>query len=175
MTNEITWSYSIVVVLFSCVTSYFVFLLVEVIWGDFLKDFLVTNYQLDHYFNINLILFIGLILIFLISLLINLLSLPRFTLTSRLIANIFSFAYTLLFLFFISWISIIIVYDKQYSQLDLITQINLSAYFFCIFAIYILPEPIWFWNIALFIYHAILIILIKLFLIRKNLRKDIWR
>jgi len=164
----LTWGHAISIGTISGLGTYFLFLFLEIIWGDMLKDVLISGMEQAEYFNINLILLIGLAFVFFISFLTNILILGNYTLGSRLLSNFFAIIYTIIILFFISWLSIIIIYKEQYSQLDLISQINLSTHFYCIFAVYVLSDPTMFWIIAIMIYHVIFIILIKLFLIKKR-------
>lgn len=168
MQDKISWSYATILSLISGGASFFIFFFVEIIRGDILKDTLDSGYQLEQYFNINIIIWTGILAVFGISLLINIVALQKYALGPKIASNIGAMIYTFIVLFMISSLSVIIVYSKEYSQLDLGTQISLSVQFFSLFSIYILPYPTLFWFIALFIYHIILIIFIRFFYYEKR-------
>lgn len=165
--EDISWSYSIFVSIFMAMVGYFIFLFIEVLWGDTLKDALDKDYQLERYFNINVIIFSGLGLIFGISIFINVVFLGNYKLGPKLVSNLSALVLTLVLLFTLSGISIITTYSSEYAQLDLGGQIRASTNFYSFYSIYILANPTWFWLIALIIYHGILIVFIKYLYARK--------
>jgi len=168
----ISWSYATIISLFSALVGYFVFLFIEIPMGDTLKDTLDAAYQLGQYFNINLIIFLGLIIIFAISFVLNILFLREYQLGPKLLSNFLVLILTCILLFVISGISVITKYSDTYSQLDLLAQIKASENYYSFFSIYILPNPTWFWFIALIMYNFILIIFIKfLYIKKKNVRR----
>lgn len=171
MLNNLSWFQAIILSIIAFTTSFFIFLFLQVIWGDILKDTLSKNYQSGLYFNINVILIIGLIFVFLVSILINSFILRDYTLKSKFIANSFSLVLTFIILFGLSWLLIVIFYPDLYDDLNVGEKVKLSTYFFAIFSVYILPTPVLFWMIGLMIYHAILIIFIKVFFIKKSRRR----
>ena len=116
--------------------SFFVFLFLEIIFGDALKSTLDADYQAEMYLNINIILYLGLFFVFLSSSIVNILTLRKYAFEPKFISNLFAFIFTCIILFFISWISIVIVYDDLYHELDTIGQINLAPNFYCLFYIY---------------------------------------
>lgn len=164
---SVSWSYAIFISLFSALVGYFVFLFIEVPLGDTLKDVLDVEYQLGRYFNINLIIFLGLFAIFGISFGLNLLFLKEYKLGPKIISNLLVLFSTCIVLFGLSGISIITTYSSEYSQLDVGAQIGASLNYYCFYSIYILPNPAWFWLIALLVYHNILIVFIKFLYIKK--------
>jgi hypothetical protein len=147
--------------------GYFIFLFIQIILGDTLKDALDKEYQLERYFNINVIIFSGLAAIFGISIFINVVFLGNYKLGPKLVSNLATAFLTLILLFALSGISIITTYSSEYSQLDLWGQIRASTNFYSFYSIYILANPTWFWLIALIIYHGILIVFIKYLYARK--------
>lgn len=165
---SVSWSYAIFVSLFSALVGYFIFLFVEVPLGDTLKDILDVEYQLGKYFNINLIIFLGLFAIFVISFGLNLLFLKNYKLGPKIVSNLSVLFLTCVVLFALSGISIITTYSSEYSQLDVASQISASLNYYSFYSIYILPNPTWFWLIALLIYHSILIVFIKLLYVKKT-------
>jgi len=169
--EEISWGYAIFISLFSALIGYFIFLFIEVPYGDTLKDILDQEFQSEQYLNINIIIFSGLLIILAISILLNLIFMRTYKLGPRLLSNVITLCLTLVILFALSGISIIIVYRETYSQLDLVTQIGASLNFYAFYAIYLLPNPTWFWMIALIIYHCFQIIFIKVFYVRKPKRR----
>ena len=150
--------------------GYFIFLFIEVPLGDTLKDTLDAQYQLEQYFNINLIVFLGLFAILGISIFLNIIFLRQYALWPKILSNLSVLILTLVFLFAISGISIITTYSNEYSQLDLATQISASLNYYIFYSIYILPNPTWFWVIALIVFHSILIIFIKFFYVKKTVK-----
>ena len=139
--------------------------------GDTLKDTLDAEYQLGQYFNINLIIFLGLIIIFAIGFALNILFLREYQLEPKIISNVLTLVLTCILLFAISGISVITKYSDTYSQLDLLAQIKASENYYSFYSIYILPNPTWIWFIALYIYNIILIFFIKfLYIKKKNVR-----
>jgi len=168
LVKDLSWSQATILSLLSGLVSFFIFLFSEVIFGDMLKDVLDATYQAEMYFNINVILYLGLGFVFLSCLLVNLLTLRKYTLGSRTISNAFVLMYTVVILFFISWGSIVVEYSSLYQNLTVINQINLAPHFYGLFSIYILPNPVYFWIFGFIIYHFILIFFIKLCFVRKK-------
>jgi len=167
-----SWYQATILSLVFGLVSFFIFLFLEIIFGDTLKSTLDVDYQAEMYLNINIILYLGLIFVFISSSIVNIFTLRKYAFEPKLISNLFVLIFTCIILFFISWISIVIVYDDLYQELDTIGQINLAPNFYCLFSIYILPNPVYFWILGFIIYHLTLIIFIKLFFIKKpNIRK----
>ena len=166
--SDISWLQAIILSIISLTEGFFLFLFLQVIWGDVLKDMLTENYQSGIYFNINLIIIIGVIFVFVISILTNLFIFRDYTLQSKLISNIFALIITFIGLFFLSWICIVLFYPELYSDLSIMEKLRLSSYFFAIFAIYLLPSPVLFWQLGLLIYHLTLIIFIRFFFKKKH-------
>ena len=164
---SVSWSYAVFISLFSALVGYFVFLFIEVPLGDTLKDVLDVEYQLGRYFNINLIIFLGLFAIFGISFGLNLLFLKEYKSGPKIVSNLSVLFLTCIVLFALSGISIITAYSSEYSQLDVASQIRASLNYYSFYSIYILPNPAWFWIIALIIYHGILVVFIKFLYVKK--------
>ena len=164
---SVSWTYAIFISIFSALVGYFIFLFIEVPLGDTLKDVLDVEYQLGNYFNINLIIFLGLFAIFGISFGLNILFLKEYKLGPKIVSNLSVLFLTGIMLFGLSGISIITKYSSEYSQLDLASQIRASLNYYCFYSIYILPNPAWFWLIALLIYHSILVVFIKFLYVKK--------
>ena len=172
MVKGFSWYQATILSLVFGLVSFFVFLFSEIIFGDALQSTLDVDYQAEKYLNINIILYLGLFFVYLASSIVNIFTLRKYAFEPKLISNLFVFAFTCIILFFISWISIVIVYDDLYQELDTIGQINLAPNFYCLFSIYILPNPVYFWILGFIIYHLTLIIFIKLFFIKKpNIKK----
>jgi len=170
--KELSWYQATIFSLISGLTSFFVFLFMEIIFGDTLKSILDVGYQSERYFNLNLILFIGLFFVFFASFIINYFTLRKYETQPKLISNIFILGFTCVILFFVSWLSIVSVYSDIYQQLTIGEQIKLSPYFWCIFSIYILPNPVYFWILGMLLYHFILIIFIKFFFVKKTTERN---
>lgn len=164
---SVSWTYAIFISLFSALVGYFIFLFTEVPLGDTLKDLLDAEYQLEKYFNINLIIFLGLFAIFGISFGLNILFLKEYKSGPKIVSNLLVLFLTCIVLFGLSGISIITTYSSEYSQLDVGAQIGASLNYYCFYSIYILPNPAWFWLIALLIYHSILVVFIKFLYVKK--------
>lgn len=172
LVKKISWYQATVLSLLFGLVSFFVFLFLEIIFGDILKDALDAEYQAEMYLNINIILYLGLFFVWLSSSIVNILTLRKYAFEPKFVSNLFVLTFTCIILFFVSWISIVIVYDDLYQELDIAGQIRLAPNFYCLFSIYILPNPVYFWILGFIIYHLILIIFIKFFFIKKpNIRK----
>ncbi|KKK44097.1 hypothetical protein LCGC14_0931840 [marine sediment metagenome] len=165
--KEFSWYQATILSLVFGLVSFFIFLFLEIIFGDILKDILDAEYQAEMYFNINIILYLGLFFIFISSFIVNVFALRKYAFEPKFISNLFVLVFTGITLFFISWISIVIVYDELYNKLTIIGQIQLAPNFYSLFSIYILPNPVYFWILGFVIYHLFLIIFIKLFFIEK--------
>ena len=167
MGKGFSWYQATILSLVFGLVSFFVFLFLEIIFGDTLKDILDADYQAEMYFNINVILYLGLFFVYLSSSIVNIITLRKYVFEPKLISNLFGLIFTCVILFFISWISIVIVFADLYQKLTIIGQINLAPNFYCLFSIYILPNPVYFWILGFVIYHLFLIFFIKLFFIKK--------
>lgn len=164
-----TWPQAILFSFFTGLVSFFVFLFLEVIFGDILKDTLDAEYQAEMYFNINLILYLGLGFVFFVSWFINFITLRKSYISETIIvSNIIVLIFVGVILFFISWISILVEYSDLYQQLMIYEQIKLTPHFYSLFSIYILPNPVFFWILGFVIYHSLLIIFIKIFFVKKK-------
>lgn len=166
--RKIEWKLAILISGVSAIISLVLFILTEIIWGDILKDFLVSGYETNFYSIINLVLILGLLIIFGVSFLTNIIIYRKFTNTSKIIANALTLVITLIFMFFIAWISIIILFAEQYQSISILQKFSMMFIFFAYFGIYVLSSPIWFWILGLIIYHSILIIFIRLFFVKKQ-------
>ena len=172
LVKKFSWYQATILSLVFGLVSFFVFLFLEIIFGDTLKSILDVEYQAETYLNINMILYLGLFFVFLSSSIVNIFTLRKYAFEPKFISNLFTLVFTGIILFFISWISIVIDFADLYQELSIIGQINLAPNFYCLFSIYILPNPVYFWILGFVIYHLILIIFIKLFFIKKpNINK----
>lgn len=165
--KELSWYQSAILSVVFGLVSFFVFLFSEIIFGDTLKSTLDADYQAGMYVNINIIIFLGLFFLYLSSSIVNIFTLRKYVFEPKLISNLFALIFTCIILFFISWISIVLVYIDLYNELSIIEQLKVAPNFYCLFSIYILPNPVYFWILGFIIYHLILIIFIKLFFIKK--------
>lgn len=167
--KTISWIQATTMSVIAWSLSFFSFLLIQVIFGDILSEILIKEYESMKYFNINFILYLGLFFMLIISFSSNWLLFREYSANSKLIINIFTLFITIIILFFISWLSIVIRYPELYFNLSILEKMQLSLYFFALFSIYILPNPVLFWQVALIIYHLILIIFLKFFLMKKTI------
>ncbi len=171
--KKISWFQAAIFSVISFIPSFFLFFLLEVIWGDIFKDTLSYENYKGRYFNLNLILITGLMFVFAISLLTNIFLFREHSYQSKLTANILTLILTIIILFFISWLLVVVVLSEFYNSLTVLEKINCSTYFFVLISIYLLPSPIWFWIISLITYHVILIIFIKYFFkSKKSIKKS---
>ena len=166
--RKIEWKLAFLISGVSAIISLILFILTEIIWGDVLKDVLISGYEQNYYSNINLILILGLLIIFGVSFLTNVIIYRKFTKTSKIIANALTLVITLILMFFIAWISVILLFADQYQNISIWQKFSMMFIFFAYFGIYVLSNPVWFWILGLIIYHIILIILIRLFFIKKR-------
>lgn len=170
--KEVSWGYATMISIVSGLISFFIFFFVEIIRGDILKDTLNAEYQAEQYFNLNIIIWTGLLAIFGISFLTNVFVFRKYAFEPKVVSSVLAGVLTSLILFLISWVSIVSVYSEEYSQLDIWTQLRLSVQFYSLFSIYILPYPTLFWFLALLIYHIILTIFVGLFFYEKRKKSN---
>lgn len=165
--RKIEWKAAALISGMSAIFSLIVFILSEIVWGDVLKDSLRTGYQNYHYSTINFVLVLGLLIVFGVSFLTNILIYRNFTISSKLIANSLALVITIILLFFISWNSTILLFADQYQNISFLEKMSMIFIFFAYFGVYVLPNPVWFWIIGLIVYHVILIVFIRIFFTRK--------
>jgi len=159
---SISWKGAILISVTSFMIAFPGFLLYEVIWGDILKDILDPSAKEHPYSLINVILHIGLFAVFGISLLVNLFIYRDFTFKSKVVANLLALVLTIVILFLISFSFMFALFPSLKT-----TQVlGIWPLYFTYFSIYVLPNPIWFWIIAIMIYHIILILFNRMFLTR---------
>lgn len=150
------------------------FLVYEVIWGDTLKDMLDPNALGHPYSLINLILYIGLFAVFGVSIMVNLFIYRSYTFKSKLVANLIAFIITVVVLFTISFMYMFVLFPS----LRIYHILGLFPYYFFYFSVYVLPNPVSFWYIAIIIYHCCLILTIRMFylqdifILRKSRNKN---
>lgn len=166
--RKIEWKLAILISGISGMVSLILFILTEIIWGDVLKDLLISGYEANFYSIINLILTLGLLIVFGVSFLTNIIIYRKFTKASKIIANSLTLVITLIVLFFIAWISVILLFAEQYQNISIWQKFSMMFIFFAYFGTYVLPNPVWFWIVGLIIYHIILIIFIRLFFTKKQ-------
>ena len=166
--RKIEWKLAILISGVSAIISLILFILTEIIWGDVLKDLLRSGYETNYYSTINFILILGLLIIFGVSFLTNIIIYRKFTKASKIIANSLTFVITLIILFFIAWISVIVLFADQYQNISILQKFSMIFIYFAYFGVYVLPNPVWFWILGLIIYHIVLIVFIRLFFIKKH-------
>jgi hypothetical protein len=166
--SDISWGRSILYSFIPGVVSFSFFILIEVIWGDLLGNYLSTLYESEEYLFSTLILWIGIAFVVVISLVANVRAFENYRLGPRITANIFTIIATLIILLIFSWVSIVLIYTDMYLELDLLGTLRLFPLFYTYFAIYVLPNPVWFWVLTFAIYHLILVIFIKLLFIKEK-------
>ena len=171
--KKISWFQATIFSVISFIPSFFLFFLLEIIWGDIFKETLSYENYKGRYFNLNLILITGLMFVFAISLLTNIFLFREHSYQSKLMSNVLTLILTVIILFFMSWLLVVVILSEFYNSLTILEKINCSTYFFVLIAIYLLPSPIWFWIISLITYHVILIFFIKYFFkSKKSIKKS---
>lgn len=159
---SIPWKGAILISIISFMIAFPGFLLYEVIWGDILKDMLDPGAKEHPYSLINLILHIGLFAVFGISLLVNLFIYREFTFKSKVVANFLTLVITIVLLFLISFSFMFALFPS----LKTVQILGIWPLYFTYFSVYVLPSPIYFWILAIIIYHILLIIFNRMFLTR---------
>jgi hypothetical protein len=165
--TEISWGKAILYSFIPGVVSFIFFLLLEIIWGDILNQMLHEQYQIAQYANVTLIIWVGLIFVVAASITVNITLYKEYRFGPRIMVNLFATLGMLSILFFISWLTILVQYKQMYLQMNLEEELYFLPLVYSFFAIYTLPNPVWFWVLAFIIYHILLAILIKLLFIRK--------
>lgn len=166
--TDITWGKALLYSFIPGVVSFIFFLMLEIIWGDIINKTLEAQYQFAQYANASLIIWVGLIFVFATSIIVNITIYKEYRFGPRMMSNIFAIAGTLSILFIIGWITIIFEYKQMYLQLNFMEELNFLPLVYTFFAIYILPNPVWFWILAFIIYHILLVFLIKFLFIKRK-------
>jgi len=169
--QRIEWRNAIVLSGLSATVSLILFLMSEIIWGDIISETFSTGYQENFYSLINFVLVLGLLFTCGISFLVNVFIYREYTITSKILANLFTLALTIIIIYFIAFICVISLLAEEYAMLSIAQKLQLSFIFFAYFGVYVLPSPVWFWVLGLIIYHVILVFLIKLSYVKKRVRK----
>lgn len=168
MEVEITWKKSILISGVGLIISFILFLLVQIIWGDVLKDLFEGGNKLTSYTTINIIVYAGIFSILGISLLVSLIMFQELDFYTKLVANLLTIVITVIILFIISGIGMIVLFSNQ-STIQILFYI---LFWFALFSAYMLPNPVVFWYLAIIIYFSVLVFMNKLFVIQKfNLKK----
>ena len=157
MKTDVTWIDAINIISLSAITSFFLFLLLEVVWGDAIGTGLSEAWELGVYVASTLIIFTGILFVIILGSLLQLIAFNNYLFEQKIITIIFTSITTLLTIFIISWLVLDLNYPEQKTNFE---------FFITIFAIYHLPSPIWVWFITLAVYHIILTINIKLFYVK---------
>ena len=166
--DRISWATAILLSVISSILSFVIFMFLQVIEGDIIKDTMKENYENGLYFNVSILLLLGILLIFVSNIIIQIVIYrKKYLLEPRLVSNAFTIIITFILLLFISWSSILFFYP-EFSNKDFIDQVKQIGNLFSIFSIYIFPGgPPGFWILTNIIYNLILIIFIKKLYIRK--------
>lgn len=166
--SRIEWKNAVALSLVSGLISFMVFLLTQIIWGDILKDALQEGFSDQVYTIVNIILLIGLTLIFAISFVVNIFIFREYSKFSKFNANLFSFIISLIFLFFIAWIYVVIELSDFYLSLSFPEKILAFPFYFAYYSVYVLPSPVLLWYLGLIIYHIVLIFMTRIFFVKKR-------
>jgi hypothetical protein len=165
--SDISWSKSILYSFVPGVVSFIFFLLLEIIWGDILNSTLEAQYQVAQYANVTLVLWVGLLFVIATSITVNVTLYKDYRFGPRIMSNVFATIGMLIALFAISWLTIVIQYKEMYLQMTVVEELYFLPLAYSFFAVYILPNPVYFWVLAFIIYHIFLAIFTKLLFIQK--------
>jgi len=157
----VEWVDSVQIVSVTGIISFFIFFLMQVFWGDQLGSNLRNAYNLGIYVPSTLIIWTGILFIFVFGILIQIIAFDSYLLEQKIISSVLTMLFTLAILFFISWTLIDITYIEQKTNFE---------YFITIFSLYILPNPVWVWIITLIIFHVILAFFVKFNYVKKKMR-----
>lgn len=160
---KISWTQAISITAASLMLSFILFLLIEVLWADIMKDYIIPNVKTGEQYHI-----IFLILMFGIFTNIGI----NCMLYIVLIKNDYDILFTILFvsliltiitLFFISYIFVYQKYSYIFKDYSILEQFLLMPSFVIFFAVYILESPVLLWDITSIIFNIYMLLLMKQF------------
>ncbi|KKN09385.1 hypothetical protein LCGC14_1047160 [marine sediment metagenome] len=165
MGRRITWIKAIGIGLSGILISYIMFLMVEVLWADLIKNALTTAYEGSIYTTPILILMIGIGMSILISVVIFIILLrsKRLNISKLTIfwIIIISFVLTFITLLFISFFSVEIQYPEIFAEYSAYDKVILFPQYIAYYAIYVLDSPVIMWDITAVIFGIYVIFLVK--------------
>ncbi|KKN53977.1 hypothetical protein LCGC14_0597150 [marine sediment metagenome] len=151
---------------------YIIFLLVEVLWADILRNYLNTLYLGGSYTIPFLILLIGILISFLVSFIIYMIVIKNdkflvfiLCLTSTILTS--------LILVFVSFIVIEYSYPDIFAEFSILEKFMLIPQYVVYYAIYILESPVLLWDITSIIFGVFMLMLIKLFIYEEKRKKKL--
>jgi hypothetical protein len=170
MKKRISLGRAITISMTGMIISYIVFLMIEVLWADLIQDYLNSLYSDDVYYIILLILLIGLFFSFIISFVIFSL-LVKGEKMSELWIGFIGFVLTLITLTAISMLTVEMYYKDEFKDFTVFEKLLLIPQYIVFFAIFVLPSPIFFWDVATVIFGIYMIPLIHLFIYEDTSKK----
>jgi len=160
-----SWKGAILLSLTSFIIAFPCFLVYEVIWGDLIAGLGDLLSSIDTFTRIDIILFLGFLIVLGVSIGVNLALYRQYSFMSKLRSNVYAIGITILLLYFISFAFMFYLFPDTSIFLILV----MFPFYLVYFSVYVLQTPIFFWFIAMIIYHVSLVFLYKTILVRKRL------
>lgn len=164
---KISWTQAISITVASITLSFILFLLIEVLWADIMKDYIIPNVKTGEQFHI-----IFIILMFGIFISIGINSVLYIILIKSDYDTLFTILFislilTIITLFFISYIFVYQEYSYLFKDYTILEQFLLMPSFVIFFAVYILESPVLLWDITSIIFNIYMFLLMKQFVYTK--------
>ena len=166
MVDKLSWIKIISISIGAQIVSYIVFLMLQVVWADLLKDQLTAYSVDDVYFIPLLILLFGLFVNILVNMIIYTIFIDYDNLIEFMI-SIFAFSLTFVTIIFISYFVIERTYPEVFVDFSLFEKVILFPQYIVFFSIYYLESPIFLWDINSIIFCIYMIGLMRLFIKEK--------
>lgn len=164
--TKVSWVKTISIGLSGILISYIVFLMVEVVWADLIRNILTTAYEGSIYTTSLLVLMVGIGISILISIAIFaiLLKTKRLKVKKLTIFWIIVIVSILTFItiLFISFFTIEMQYPEVFGEYTMASKLMLFPQYIAYYAIYALDSPVVMWDITAVIFGIYIIIVIKL-------------
>lgn len=159
--GKIGWNKVVGYAILLFIVNFALFYFAQIIFGDLIHSALESHENTGNYTVINFIFLLGLLFVFIISIISNLGLLKDHTFASKLFVNLVAFVITIILLYLVAFIAVLVVYGEDYMQLNFIDKLLNLPLFFTYFGIYILGSPIQLWLISLLIYSFIVPLLLR--------------
>lgn len=160
---KISWTQSASITGAAITLSFILFLLIEVLWADIMKDYIIPNVKTGEQFHIIfIILMIGLFISIGINSMLYIILIKNDYDTLFVILFV-ALVLTLVTIFFISYIFVYQKYSYLFIDYSIMDQLFLMPSFVIFFAVYVLESPVLLWDIISIIFNIYMFLLMKAF------------
>jgi uncharacterized protein YacL len=160
--NKVSWKKSISLVIPTFITSFIIFLMLEVVWADIVRENIQTLEDDGQYTPINFILFIGIFSIFFIGLLVSFLIMRDLHPVGVFITNLVAFMLTLISFGIFALIYLQIAFPDAFGELSFYRKMLIFPNYYSYIAIYLFPSPVFFWFAFQLVYNIFVLLILRL-------------